>query len=101
MRVLCFAVACLAISTQAARAHAQNASVRFDVRSGGAGVPEASVVVNGAAHRTDAAGILTLDLPPGRVEVVVVKEGLAPASVTFDLRAGDTRTVTIDLEAQE
>jgi hypothetical protein len=83
MRVLWFTVACVVTAAQAVGAYAQNASVRFEIRSDGASVADASVVVNGAAHRTDAAGILALDLPAGRVDVVVAKEAFAPASVTF------------------
>ncbi len=79
---------------------AQNASIRVEVVSDGAPVNQPSIVVNGAAHRGDDGGRLLLEVPPGTIEIVVVKEGLAPASVTVQLRAGETRTVTIDLKPQ-
>src|SRR5207245_5359702 len=60
----------------AAYAHAQTAALRVDVISGGHAVPDASVVVNGVAHRTGADGVVSLSLPPGSINIVVVKEGL-------------------------
>jgi iron complex outermembrane receptor protein len=53
------------------------------------------------AYRASDAGVLQLDLPAGTIEIVVVKEGLAPSSATVELRAGESRTVTIDLKPQE
>jgi len=84
-----------------AGAQSQSASLRVDVRREGAAVAGASVVVNGTTHRTDDGGVVVVDLSPGAVDIVVVKEGLAPASVTVDLRPGETRTVVIDLQKQE
>src|SRR5437867_4912039 len=81
-------------------AYAQDANVRIEVRTGGAPVAQASVSVNGVAHVADAKGIVSLTLPAGTVEIVAVKEGLAPASVSFVLRAGETRTEPIELEPQ-
>jgi outer membrane receptor for ferrienterochelin and colicins len=79
---------------------AQTASVRIVVSANGVHVPDASVVVNGATHRADSDGVVSLDLPAGTVEIVVVKEGLAPASVSVELRPGEARTITIALEPQ-
>jgi outer membrane receptor for ferrienterochelin and colicins len=81
-------------------AHAQNASLRIEVRSDNAAVGEASVVVNGTGHRTDAGGVLSLDLQAGPLQIVVVKDGLEPLSVTVDLRPGEARAITIDLQPQ-
>ena len=84
----------------ASSAYAQTASVRVEVRREGTSVPGASVVVNGTPHQADERGVAILELAPGTVEIVVLKEGLAPASVTVELRAGEARTVTIDLQPQ-
>jgi iron complex outermembrane receptor protein len=78
----------------------QTSSVRIDVRSEGRALAAASVVVNGVTYQTDERGSLVVELPAGTVEIVVVKEGLAPASRSLELRAGEQRTVTIDLEPQ-
>ena len=80
---------------------AQTASVRIVVSANGVRVPDASVVVNGATHRADPDGVVSLDLPAGTVEIVVVKEGLAPASVSVELRPGEARTITIALVQRE
>jgi outer membrane receptor for ferrienterochelin and colicins len=85
----------------ATRASAQAASLRIEIVSAAAPVSGASVVVNGVAHQAGDAGVLLLELPPGTIEIVVVKERLAPSSVTVELRAGEARTVTIDLKLQE
>jgi iron complex outermembrane receptor protein len=100
MRSTSLRVCLLLIFAVATTAHAQDASIRIEVRTGGAPVAHASIVVNGVAHATDAKGIVLLTLPAGDVEVVAVKEGLAPASLAFTLRAGETRTVPIELEPQ-
>jgi iron complex outermembrane receptor protein len=81
-------------------AAAQDASLRIDVRSGGAPVAGASVVVNGTASQTDAGGRVATTVPPGSVEIVVAKEGLEPAGVSLTVRPGEDRTVTIELTAQ-
>jgi outer membrane receptor for ferrienterochelin and colicins len=84
----------------ASTAYAQTASVRVEVRREGTAVPGASVVVNGTAHQADERGVAILELMPGTVEIVVVEEGLAPASVTVEVRPGEGRTVTIELQPQ-
>src|SRR5438270_564524 len=78
----------------------QSATVRIQVNANSVRVPDASVVVNGVTHRTDAEGFVSIDVPAGPTAIVVVKEGLAPASAQIELAAGETRTVTIALEPQ-
>jgi outer membrane receptor for ferrienterochelin and colicins len=80
--------------------YAQSASLRVEVRSDSVAVADASVVVNGAPHRTDDRGVVALDLPPGPIQIVAVKEGREPVAVTLELRGGESRTVTIDLQPQ-
>src|SRR5947199_2154923 len=101
MRAIVISTVYFVICAFASAARAQTASVRLEIRSDGGVAAGASVVVNGVEHRADEHGVLALDLPPGQIEVVVVKEGFAPASVTFEIRTGETRTVAIDLQPQE
>ena len=84
----------------AATALAQNAVIRVEVVSEGAPVSGPSVVINGAEHRADSGGVLVLDVAAGTIEIVVVKEGLAPASAIVELRDGERQTVTIELKPQ-
>jgi outer membrane receptor for ferrienterochelin and colicins len=100
MRLRVVALVVHAVFLFALGAYAQTASLRVEARQGGAAVADASVVVNGTTHRTDNRGLVQIDLPPGTVEIVVAKEGLAPATVAIDLRAGEARTVTLELEPQ-
>ena len=100
MRSMSLRVSPLLLFALTTIAYAQDANVRIEVRTGGAPVAQASVIVNGVAHVADAKGIVSLTLPAGTVEIVAVKEGLAPASVSFVLRSGETRTVPIELEPQ-
>jgi iron complex outermembrane receptor protein len=78
---------------------AQIAAV-VEVVSGGAPVTGASVVVNGIVYQAGESGVLLLNPPPGAIDVVVMKEGLAPSSVTLVLHEGEIRTVVIDLQPQ-
>jgi outer membrane receptor for ferrienterochelin and colicins len=82
-------------------AAAQQATLRIEVRSKGRAVAGASVVANGAAHRTNEAGVVTVAVDAGTTQIVISKEGLAPATTSVDLRPGEERTVAIDLEPQE
>lgn len=99
MHILDIAAACLIVSCPTLVC-AQTASLRVEVRSDSVAIADASVVVNGAPHRTDDRGVVALDLPPGPIQIVAVKEGREPASVTLELRAGESRIVTIDLQPQ-
>mgnify|MGYP006195784969 FL=1 len=72
-------------------------SIRVEVRHQQSAVENAEVVVNGVMHRTDAAGILVLEVAPGTVEITVVKEGFEPATTSLPLAAGQQQTVLVDL----
>jgi len=78
----------------------QPASLRIEVRSGGNAIPAASVVVNGTTSPADTAGTLAVDVPPGPVVIVVIKEGFEPASVSLIVAAGEQRAIPIELTAQ-
>ena len=79
---------------------AQTAILRVEVTAAGGRVAGASVVVNGATHRTGDDGRVAIEIAAGPVDVVVVKEGFAPASASFELRAGEARAIAIALEPQ-
>src|SRR5579864_7044853 len=72
---------------RAAAAFAQTAAVRIEVRGDARPVPDAEVVINGTTRKTDAEGVVLATLPQGHVDIVVVKEGFAPASVSVELQA--------------
>ena len=91
----CLLVFCIALSV--ATASAQTATVRIEVRSGDGPVRDAQVVVNGTTHSTDAEGVTTFTLPPGHADIVVVKEGFAPASASVELQANQGQPVVIQL----
>jgi outer membrane receptor for ferrienterochelin and colicins len=100
MRTLVISLVLVVAHAFTSSAYAQTASVRIEVRREGTAVPGASVVVNGTAHQADERGVAIFELPPGTVEIVVVKEGLAPASVMVEVRPGEARTITVELQLQ-
>ena len=78
-------------------AFAQSATLRVEVRHGGKPVANAEVLVNGVTYRTDARGLVVVALPPGTADVVVVKEGFAPATASLRLDAGRPQSLIVDL----
>jgi iron complex outermembrane receptor protein len=97
--------ACLLAAVSSA-AQAQTTSVRVQVRADGRPVADAEVSAGpgGAGGirttRTDAEGIASLSLSPGPVDLVVVKPGFLPASVSLTVEAGPSRLVVVDLVEQ-
>lgn len=83
----------------AAGAEGQGATVRVEVRHEGQPVAAAAVVVNGTAHETDVAGVLTATVPAGAVEIVVVKQGFASVTSSLTVAAGQQQTVEVDLQS--
>jgi iron complex outermembrane receptor protein len=94
MRATLFGILILLSGTAAA---AQNAALHIEVRSGERPVAGAQVVVNGTSYTTDAEGAVTAFAGPGAVEIVVVKEGFAPASASVVVAANQEQPVTIEL----
>jgi outer membrane receptor for ferrienterochelin and colicins len=90
----------IVFASVSAGATLQQATLRVEVRSGTGAVAGASVVVNGARTRTDANGVVALPLAPGPVDVVVIKEGFEPTTLSLTIEAGEQRTVTVELAAQ-
>jgi outer membrane receptor for ferrienterochelin and colicins len=96
MRALVLGLFCL----HAASAAAQPATLRIEVRNGPDAVRDAEVVVNGMTQKTDVQGATVFTLPPGHVEIVVVKTGFTPASASLDVAAGQQQTVPIVLNRE-
>ncbi len=74
--------------------------VRVEVVATNEAVPDADVVVRGTTTRTNANGIVTIRVPPGKTQVTVVVEGFLPATVTLDIVAAREHIVRIDLVKQ-
>jgi len=76
---------------------AQNATVRVDVRAADRPVADADVVINGVTHKTDADGETRFSVAPGSIEIVVVKEGFTPTSVSVDVQENQQQPVLVQL----
>jgi iron complex outermembrane receptor protein len=85
------------LTLNAGTAFGQNATLRIEVASDMGPVQRADVVVNGTTYETNADGVVTVTVPPGRIEIVVAKEGFAPASATVDVQADQQQPVLITL----
>lgn len=73
-------------------------TVRIEVRADAAPIADAEVVVNGVTFTTGADGVVTAPVPPGAVEITVVKEGFAPLTSSITVAAGQTQGVVVELE---
>src|SRR5215831_20095311 len=74
-----------------------SATLRIEVRSEADPVADAEVVVNGKTYQTNAQGVVIVTVPPGRVDLVAVKAGFAPASTSIDVRLAEQQPVVIQL----
>jgi outer membrane receptor for ferrienterochelin and colicins len=81
----------------AARADAQTATLQIKVHHESEAVANASVVVNGTTHTTNADGLATVTIPSGRADILVVKEGFSPVTTTVTLDADQLRDVIVEL----
>jgi iron complex outermembrane receptor protein len=86
-----------ALALHGTTALAGQSSIRIEVRSQAGPVAAAEIVVNGATHRSDASGLLVLNVPAGIVQITVVKEGFAPATTSVDVGASQQRSVEVEL----
>jgi iron complex outermembrane receptor protein len=76
------------------------ATIEIHVVHQGAPVAEAGVVIRGVTHMTNAAGIVTVPVANGPVEITVIKDGFLPRTTTAEAIAGRTQVVTIELQAK-
>ena len=63
------------------------ALLRIEVRSASAPLRDADVVISGITQHTDAQGVTVFTVLPGHIDIVVVKEGYAPAPEPLRSRA--------------
>ena len=73
------------------------ATVQVEVRSDTGPVDDAQVVAGGKTYETDSKGIVVLPLPPGIVDLAVVKPGFVPTSASVTVQAGQRQSVIIEL----
>ena len=62
--------------------------------------PQAQVTAGGMKQTTGADGMVTIALPPGRVDVVVTKADFDPGAAQVDVRAGTESRIEVDLEPE-
>src|ERR1041384_4506949 len=87
MRNLCLAFA--AVFAAATVAHAQaTGTLTVIVQNEKGPVAQAEVTVGRMKVTTGPDGILTLSLPPGRIDVVITKEDFDPSAAQVQIRAG-------------
>jgi outer membrane receptor for ferrienterochelin and colicins len=83
-----------------ASAQAQPGTVQVEVRTAVAPVAGAEVIINGATHKTNERGLISVTVPAGAVEISATAEGFAPATTSVKLAAGQQRSVVIELQPQ-
>ncbi|MEP7307232.1 MAG: TonB-dependent receptor plug domain-containing protein [Acidobacteriota bacterium] len=76
------------------------AAIELSVTSGAGLVPRAQVIVAGKTVETDADGRVTLNVPPGSIDITVVKARFNPVTVTVTAVAGASQVVPVMLEPQ-
>ena len=94
-------VLCL-VGLGASVAHGQDASIRVTVQASGTPVEHAEVRISDVthAHETDASGVVTIVVAPGRVELMVAKSGYLPATAEVQVVAGAQQAVMLELQRQ-
>jgi len=95
MKTLFLALA-LCAGVQAAYAQ-PTGTLTVTVRSKDGPVAQAAVSAGGMTRQTGADGTVTLQLPPGRVDVVVTKSDFDPGAAQVEVRAGAEARVEVDL----
>jgi iron complex outermembrane receptor protein len=94
------AVLFLALLTFAPPGQEPLAMLRVHVRQETVPVAAAAVTVAGVTAMTDREGTATLQVPAGTIVVTIVKERLAPASVSLTIAPGEEREIDVALELQ-
>lgn len=93
-------LAALILVTGLAYAQPATATLRIHVAHDGEPVAAASVIVNGTTHTSDAGGNVVATAAPGRVEILVVKEGFAEERSSLVLVAGRDQAVDVELREE-
>jgi iron complex outermembrane receptor protein len=82
----------------AAFAQSPQATIRVEVRSETAPVPDAEITVNGKEARTGPDGVAVFPSELGHVDVAVAKDGFFPARKSLDIDAAREWQLQFDLE---
>ena len=77
------------------------ATIHVVVTADGDPVVDAQIVGARETVRTDAAGRATLQVPPGAIDVTVIKEGFAPQTVRVAISPDSEQLLEVALDAQE
>ncbi len=91
---------CVLVLLLAAVLQVQSSVVDLVVSSEAGPVSRAQVVVAGRTVETGSDGRVALPLPPGPVDITVIKEGFNPVTVTVTVVVGTRQVVPVLLEAQ-
>ena len=91
---------CFLVLSSPAWAQGQQAELRIAVQTTRGAVAGAEVIVNGVAYKTNDHGTVSVQVPPGSIEITAVAEGLAPVTTRLTIGPGQRQSVTIDLLAQ-
>ena len=78
----------------------QTTTVRIEVRSDGAPVAGAEVVIAGKTFTTAANGVATATVTAGRIEITVVKPGYLPATAAVTISPEQTQPIIVTLDRQ-
>ncbi len=99
MYFMCVCVVALSL-VPVARAQTGTALL-VEVTAGDAVIAGAGVTAAGTTVRTDAKGFVRIPVVPGSIDVLVVKEGFAPASTTVTVAQGQEQKVLVELSPAE
>ncbi len=92
-----FVCGVLALCAVAAIQAAQTVTLRVEVRSDSGPVVGAEILLGGISHPTDPSGHAVIDVPPGDVELTVIKESFVPVTTAVHAATGPTITVVVEL----
>ncbi len=79
----------------------QRATLRIEVRSESAPVPDADVSINGARQRTNAGGVAISAVSFGDTKIAVDKDGFFPANTTVHVDEARDYLVSIELRPKD
>jgi iron complex outermembrane receptor protein len=92
--VTAFVVCVVPISAQD-----QPISIRIEVESAAAPVPQATVAANGVSVQTDESGTAMINVNPGNVEITVSKDGFFPTTVSLAVDSTPGQQIVIELNS--
>ena len=101
MRPAVLSVLAIALSLASPSAAQTGTAVLVEVRAGDLPVAGAQVAVAGVVAKTDEKGTARIAVKAGSVDVLVTKEGFAPASATVTVAEGQEQKVLVELSPAE